>query len=69
MHTLPAFTRFAELKYELIGMQLVYVALHLVTFAIGAYKCYNLGLLPTDTDWAAGLGVKEVRDNHRKESL
>jgi len=50
-------------------MQLVYVALHLVTFAIGAYKCYNLGLLPTDTDWAAGLGVKEVRDNHRKESL
>jgi hypothetical protein len=45
---------------ELLLPQLVFVAINLLTFGLGAYKAYNLGLLPTDADWAMGLSPKQV---------
>jgi hypothetical protein len=54
------FARFAELGGELLLPQLVFVAINLLTFGLGAYKAYNLGLLPTDADWAMGLSPKQV---------
>ncbi|ELR12050.1 uncharacterized protein ACA1_025680 [Acanthamoeba castellanii str. Neff] len=56
------FARFAELGSELLLPQLVFVAINLLTFGLGAYKAYNLGLLPTDADWAMGLSPKQVLD-------
>jgi hypothetical protein len=43
---------------------LTFVAFNLLTFGLGAYKAYNLGLLPTDADWAMGLSPKNVRFRH-----
>lgn len=54
------FARYAELGSELLLPQLIFVSINLLTFGIGAYKAYNLGLLPTDADWAMSLSPKQV---------
>ncbi|KAL6046326.1 ER membrane protein complex subunit 4 [Balamuthia mandrillaris] len=60
--TRQAFSRFAELGSDLILPQLAYIGLHLLTLSIGAYKCYNLGVLPTEADLAAALVTKEAME-------
>ncbi|RIA84737.1 hypothetical protein C1645_831826 [Glomus cerebriforme] len=45
----------------LIWPKLVYVALQLLTMALGLYKCSSMGLLPTATsDWLAFMEPKQV---------
>ncbi|KAL6072257.1 ER membrane protein complex subunit 4 [Balamuthia mandrillaris] len=60
--TRQAFSRFSELGSDLILPQLAYIGLHLLTLSIGAYKCYNLGVLPTEADLAAALVTKEAME-------
>eukprot|EP00755_Sulcionema_specki_P038748 Sspe_Gene.111470::Locus_93557_Transcript_1_1_Confidence_1.000_Length_499::g.111470::m.111470 len=44
--------RDGELRDEVFNAQITYLGFQLATLAIGLYKCYNLGLVPTNAvDW------------------
>jgi len=53
-------------KYEgnesLILQKLVYILLNLLIISFAVYKCWSLGLLPTASDWAAFLSVKQMQE-------
>eukprot|EP01090_Pellita_catalonica_P017596 TRINITY_DN534_c0_g1_i1.p1 TRINITY_DN534_c0_g1~~TRINITY_DN534_c0_g1_i1.p1 ORF type:complete len:178 (-),score=18.75 TRINITY_DN534_c0_g1_i1:80-544(-) len=57
--TPSTFSAYPELGMERVLPIIVYIFLHCISLGVGLYKSYNMGLLPTDADWAMNLFVPE----------
>jgi len=47
------FARFGNMGNALLPQKLLFVFFHCATLAVALYKCWVLGLLPTEADWLA----------------
>ena len=52
-------------NHTLLPQMLAFIACHLLCVAMGIYKCWSMGLLPTESsDWLAWYVAPQVRTKH-----
>lgn len=57
----PVFSRYTSPSHSLLLPKLTFIAVQLAAVALGMYKCWSMGLLPTESsDWLAWRSLRTV---------
>ncbi|KAF2070509.1 hypothetical protein CYY_008175 [Polysphondylium violaceum] len=55
------FSRFSDLKDQVMEMKMTYIGIQLLLLGVTLYKCSSMGILPiTQSDWISSLPIKKT---------